>query len=140
LSNDESDSRKQVDCELVLSNSVWLINSVHDCKDSHGLEKCTFNLESLFSICGSCTFLYLYFQVNSKDSRTDLRNNDPTDKQLVIERNTPTEITKDYRKTDVQCNQKPHIENKDSKLNVHMYNTYHIQNVFLSKYRCVDTH
>lgn len=78
---------------------------------------CTFFLYSAWY--STCTFLYLYFQVNSKDSRTDLRNNDPTDKQLVIERNTPTEITKDYRKTDVQCNQKPHIENKDSKLNVH---------------------
>ena len=48
-----------------------------------------------------------------------MRDNGPTDKQLIIEENTPTEITKDYRKTDVQCNQKLHIENKDSELNVH---------------------
>jgi hypothetical protein len=41
---------------------------------------CTFFLYSAWY--STCTFLYLYFQVNSKDSRTDLRNNDPTDKQL----------------------------------------------------------
>lgn len=84
-----------------------------------------FLLRSLVSLVHFfCTQLgtvhvHLHFQVNSKDSRTDLRDNDPTDKQLVIERNTPAEITKDYRKTDVQCNQKLHIENKDCELNIH---------------------